>query len=73
MAEQHRRVYTGRSGEEKGTEPTLRNAIDDAYEEAKAGRRQEGFSEDDPFWFRVVDIWVKGTNPITDYRVDVTD
>ena len=71
MGEHHRRVYTGKSGNEVDTEPTLGNAIEDAYEKAKTVRNAAGLT--DAFELRIVEIRVKGSNPITDYRVDATD
>ena len=72
MAQHHRRVYTGRSGQGAGTDPTLDNAIEDAYEQAKSGRAEAGLGQEE-FELRIVEIRVKGNNPITDYVVDATD
>jgi hypothetical protein len=68
MAENDRRVYTGRS---RDTPPTLESAIEDAYEKAKTVRAAADLSPE--FELRIVEIRVKGSNPITDYRVDATD
>lgn len=68
MGEHDRRVYTGRS---RDTPPTLGNAIEDAYEKAKTVRAAAELSPE--FELRIVEIRVKGNNPITDYVVDATD
>jgi len=68
MAENDRRVYTGRS---RDTPPTLENAIEDAFEKAKTVRAEANLSPE--FELRIVEIRVKGNNPITDYCGDATD
>ena len=75
MPERQRGVYTGRSSNWDDGTPSLKNAVSDAYEVAKNRRLENdgGDGEGQEFEFRVVDIRVIGTNPISDYVVDITD
>jgi hypothetical protein len=56
------RVYVGRS---RSADPefSLEKAFEDAYEKAK------GAGKAGPF--QVLEIWVDGTNPLSDYKVAV--
>jgi hypothetical protein len=55
------RVYVGRSRRKPSKAPSLEEAVEDAYNEAKKA--------DKPGPYRLVDVWVDGTNPLTDYIV----
>ncbi len=54
-------------GEDRGGELLLRHAIRDAYENAMQG------SDGRERAFRVVGIFIEGTNPPSDYKVHLAD
>ena len=54
-------IFVGRSGPEDEGGPTLEKAFEDAYERAKAGGKRPPF--------KVLDTWVNGTNPLSEYIV----
>jgi hypothetical protein len=58
------KAYVGRSRGARMRKPSLRSAIKDAHEQAKAdhpaGKER---------MYRVLDIWAVGTNPIHEYIV----
>jgi hypothetical protein len=56
-------LFVGSSTEADEGGPTLEKAFEDAYEKAK----QQGKKPP----FKVHDIWLHGTNPLTEYRVVV--
>lgn len=75
-SERQRKVYTGRSSEalpEPGDPdgPTIEKAIRHAYEQGMADQTKEGRTG--PFSFRVVDIRIEGSNPPSDYKVELAD
>jgi hypothetical protein len=55
------RVYLGRSRRKQNKAPSLEDAVEDAYNDAKKAGK--------PGPYRLVDIWVDGTNPLTEYIV----
>lgn len=66
-----RGVYVGRSSEAElvpgdPEEPTLAKALRAAYDQGMADK-----PPGQPGKFKVLDIWIEGTNPITDYVVEV--
>jgi hypothetical protein len=70
--------YFGSSRDRKpDEEPTLENAVLDAYEKGMAAkdevdrRRTDGSQR--LFRFRVDAIFVEGTNPPTDYKFELVD
>lgn len=71
MQESHKLVYEGSAAafidaNDIRDELRLEYAMRDAYEKAAQGRIG-------PFSFRVVGIFIDGTNPASDYRVQVVD
>ena len=58
--------YVGRSSEEEA-EPTLENAIRNAYKKGRHGK------PDGPMTFRISEIRVEGNNPISDYIVHLDE
>ena len=56
-----------------GHRPEARQRDNDAYEQAKTVGGDGGPDLPTPFELRIVEIRVKGSNPITDYLVDATD
>jgi hypothetical protein len=54
-------------GDDRGGELLLRNAMMDAYENAMQG------SDGRERAFRVVGIFIEGTNPPSDYKVHLAD
>jgi hypothetical protein len=63
-AKYRERVYVGRSRRGRDKVPSLEEAVEDAYKDArKAGK---------PGPYRLMDVWVDGTNPLTDYIVVLT-
>ena len=76
MSDHPRGLYKGRAS--NVGEPTVENAILDAYTKGVAAKREEGLippegeelPEDAPtFRYRVEAIYVEGRNPPTDYVV----
>jgi hypothetical protein len=55
------RVYLGRSTRKSSKAPSLEEAVEEAYKDAKKAKK--------PGPYRLVDVWVEGTNPLTDYIV----
>jgi len=49
----------------EGQGDTFELALDGAWKKAKAGGK-------DPGWFKVKTMWVRGENPIREYRVIIT-
>ena len=54
-------IFVGRSSADDQGGPTLEKAFEDAYERAKAGGKKPPF--------KVLDTWVHGTNPLSEYIV----
>lgn len=54
-------IYVGRSQRTDKQPPLLESAVEDAYEKAKDGGRTPPF--------RVLEIWVDGDNPLSEYIV----
>jgi hypothetical protein len=57
------KIYVGRSNKEDDPEFSLEKALQDAYEQAR------GDNKSGPF--RLIEIWVDGNNPLSEYRVAV--
>ena len=75
-SEPERKVYTGRSSlasfrPEDPEGPSLDKAIRHAYEQGVADQSKTG--RPGPFSFRVVDIRIEGSNPPSDYKVELAD
>jgi hypothetical protein len=68
--------YIGRASRKEGS-PTLEKALIDAYERAIGSKppedRQRFNAEPLTFRFKVVGIRIEGTNPPSDYIVDLDD
>lgn len=58
-AKYRERVYVGRSRRKGDRTPSLEEAIEDAYMDAKKAGK--------PGPYQLLDVWVDGTNPLTDY------
>jgi hypothetical protein len=54
-------IFVGTSRATEDKEPVLEDAVRDAYEKATEQGRTPPF--------RVLEIWVDGENPLTEYRV----
>lgn len=57
------RVYVGRSRKQDDPGFSLEKALDDAYEKARNDNKNPPF--------RVLEIWVDGNNPLSEYKVAV--
>lgn len=68
--------YIGRASRQEGA-PSLEKALIDAYERAIGSKpeseRQDFSGEPLTYRFKVVGIRVEGTNPPSDYIVDLAD
>jgi hypothetical protein len=73
-----RGLYEGSALEfpDRGDEPiALRHAILDAYRKGMEGKGARFTPEDEPipYRFRVAEIYIEGTNPPSDYKVQLID
>jgi hypothetical protein len=80
MTASQRCVYEGSAKDypRRGSEPVaLEHAILDAYEKAMDGKEPRLTPEPEntpvPYRFRVVAIYIEGTNPPSDYKVELAD
>jgi hypothetical protein len=60
-------TFIGRSKRARMRQPSLKNAVKDAYDQAV--REKGGAAAGEVKAYRVLDIWAVGTNPLSEYIV----
>jgi hypothetical protein len=66
-----KKVYVGRSKGDDRKQPSLEQALKNAYSQAMTARTAESGDEGDEVAYRVIDIWAVGRNPLSEYIVSV--
>ena len=62
-------VYVGRSKRSGRAAPSLEKALANAYEQAPKPKKEK--KSEEVTYYRVIDIWAGGTNPLSEYIVVV--